>query len=328
MLASAGTAVQGPVALTTQGTRALAAGDLKAALTNLRQAAKLDPSNLRIQFNLGLTLVRMGKPDEAIGPLNRAARDPSLAAEAQFLLGASYFEARQYQKAIARLEGLERSAHAERALYMLEESNRLLNHEAQAREAFRELNRRFPDSAWTHFLMATAYENQQQWDVAIKEYQKALKADPTIPNASFAIGYIYWREQNMDAAREWLGKEAARGCHALSNFYLGEIAQRNQNLTSAERFYRESLRCDSSLADAHARLGILLARLKRYRESIAQLKEAVRLQPANSASHYHLAVVYRELGRKAEADAEYAKVRQLQAAADTGSSQDGVEARP
>lgn len=270
----------------------------------------------------------MGKLDEAIAPLNRAARDPSLAGESHFLLGASYFEARQYQKAISELRGLENSAHAERVLYILEESNRLLNHETQARDAFRALNRQFPDSAWTHFLLATAYENQQQWDIAIQEYQKALQADPAIPNATFAIGYIYWREQNFDAARDWLQKEAAHGCHALANFYLGEIAQRNQSPPAAERFYRNALQCDSSLAAAHARLGLLLAQLKRYQESIVQLKEAVRLDPGNSSSHYHLATVYRQLGRKTEAEAEYVKVRQLKAAADAGSSPESVEARP
>jgi tetratricopeptide (TPR) repeat protein len=328
IFAAASATAQTSDSFANEGSRALAAGNFGVALTDFKRAAKIDPANLRAQFNLGLTLVRMGKPSQAIVPLEHAARESALAAEAHFLLGAAYFEIRQYAKTITELKQLRAPTHPERVLYMLEESNRLLGRGPEAQDAFRELNRRYPDSAWTHFLLATAYENQQQWDVAITEYQKALNADPAIPNANFAIGYILWREQNFDAAREWLQKEAAHGCHALANLYLGEIAQRNQNMPSAESLYRAALRCDALLTDAHSRLGILLASQKRYGGAIVQLKEAIRLEPANSSSHYHLGSVYRSMGRKAEANAEYAKVRQLQAAADSGGSPRPGESRP
>jgi tetratricopeptide (TPR) repeat protein len=328
LMAAASATAQTSASFAAEGSQALAAGNLNAALTSFRRAAKIDPANPQIQFNLGLTLVRMGKLSQAIAPLKRAAREPSLAAEAHFLLGASYFEVRQYANAIGELKQLQMPAQPERVLYMLEESNRVLGRAAEAQDAFRKLNRQYPDSAWTHFLLATAYENQQQWDIAITEYQNALKADSTIPNANFAIGYIFWRERNFDAAREWLQKEAAHGCHALANLYLGEIAQRSQDVPSAENRYRTALRCDASLADAHSRLGVLLASQKRYQEAIVQLKEAIRLEPANSSSHYHLGSVYRAMGRKAEANAEYAKVRQLQAAADASGSPGSGESRP
>lgn len=328
LAASVSASAQDPGSLTNEGSRALAAGDFKTALASFRQAARIDPSNPKIDFNIGLTLVRMGKLSDATAPLSRAARDPSLAGEAHFLLGASYFEARQYQKAISQLRALKGPAHAEQSLYMLEESNRLLGNTAEAREAFRRLNRQFPNSAWTHFLLATAYENQQQWEEAIKEYQKALEADSAIPNANFAIGYLYWREHNFTAAREWLQKEATHGCHALSNFYLGEITRADRDLASAERFYRSALKCDGSLADAHVRLGTLLSEQKRYEEAIAQMKDAVRVAPASSSPHYHLAALYRKMGRKAEADAEYVKVRQIQAATEQASPQAEGTAKP
>jgi tetratricopeptide (TPR) repeat protein len=329
LTAFASALAQSPGSLTNEGNHALVEGDFKTALADFRQAAKIDPSNPHIDFNIGLTLVRMGKLNDAIAPLSRAARNPSLAGEAHFLLGASYFENRQYQQAISELATLKDSPHAERSLYMLEESNRLLGHVADAREAFRQLNRKFPNSAWMHFLLATAYENQQKWDDAIKEYQKALETDSAIPNASFAIGYLYWREHNFEASRKWLQKEVAHGCHALANFYLGEITRADKDIASAERYYRGALKCDGSLADAHVRLGILLSEQKRYAEAIAQLKEAIQIDPASSSPHYHLAALYRKTGQKAEADAEYFKVRQIQAATErTPSQAAGGAAKP
>ncbi len=301
-----------------QAAAALAAGKVDAAIPELREGARRFPADAHIQFNLGLALVRKGRLSEAITPLEKAAREPALAAEAHFLLGADYFENKEYAKAVTELTGLENSDHSERVLYMLEESNRRSGHTDAAKAAFHELMTRYPDSAWTHYLMGTAYEDQQQLEQAIEEYKLALVKDPGIPNANFAIGYIYWRQQDTENAREWLQKEAQKGCHGLANFYLGEIARAERDLKTAEVRYRRALQCDPSSADAHLRLGMVLEDQKRYNEAIAQLKEATVLEPNESSAHYHLASAYSQTGRKAEARVEYNKVRQIQAAKDNG----------
>jgi tetratricopeptide (TPR) repeat protein len=301
-----------------QAAAALAAGKVDAAISELRAGARRFPADAHLQFNLGLALVRKGRLSEAIAPLERAARDPALAGESHFLLGADYFESKEYGKAAGELSGLENSDHSERVLYMLEESARRMGHSEEAKIAFHQLITRFPDSAWTHYLMGTAYEDQQELEKAIEEYKQALEKDPEIPNANFAIGYIYWRQQDTENARQWLRKEALKGCHGLANFYLGEIARSEKDIRTAELQYRRALECDSSSGDAHLRLGIVLSDEKRYKEAIAQLKEAILLQPDQSPAHYHLAAAYSQMGRKAEAEVEYNKVRQLQAAKDNG----------
>ncbi len=296
----------------------LAAGKLDAALSELQGAARRFPTDKRIEFNLGLALVRKGRLKEAIPPLRSASEDPNLAGEAHYALGADYFESKQYDQAIAELRGLQNTERADRVLYIVEESNRRTGHIEDAKNAFHELLTRFPDSAWTHYLMGTAYEDAQQLDKAVEEYKLALEKDPRIPNANFAIGYVYWRQQDMDEAREWLQKEALSGCHALANYYLGEIARTEGDLPKAEALYRRALQCDPSNSNAHLRLGIVLGDRRRYPEAIGQLKEAIRLDPSGSSAHYHLATVYRQMGRTADAQTEYRKVRQLQSAPDKG----------
>jgi tetratricopeptide (TPR) repeat protein len=287
-------------------------------LSELQAAARRNPGDAHIQFNLGLALVRSGRLQEAVAPLKKAARDPSLASDAHFLLGADYFESKKYSEAVAVLGGLTDSKHAPRVLYMIEESNRRTGHVKQAAAAFHQLLTRFPDSAWLDFLMGNAYEDQKQFSKAIASYKQALSKDPKFPDADFAIGYIYWLEHDTDDAREWLEKEAQRSCHSLANFYLGEIARSSGDLREAEARYRRAIQCDPSNRDAHLRLGIVLADRKEYSEAITQLKRAIRLDPRASAPHYHLAQVYGEMGRTAEANAEYKKVRAILAAKDKG----------
>jgi tetratricopeptide (TPR) repeat protein len=282
------------------------------------QANTKSASDSRVQLNLGLTLIRKGQLEQAIAPLRKAAEDPVLAPEAHFLLGADYFQSGEYAKAVTALDGLENAAHSEQVLYMLEESYRRTAHIEEAKQAFHQLLSRYPDSAWTHYLMGTAFEEQQQLDKAIEEYKQALAKDAAIPNANFAIGYIYWRQQDTENAREWLQREANKGCHGLANFYLGEIARGEREEQLAETLYRRALQCDPTSGDAHLRLGIVLADEKHYKEAITQLKQAIRLQPTASSAHYHLAEVYSQTGRSVEAKAEYEKVRQIQAAKDNG----------
>jgi predicted Zn-dependent protease len=158
-----------------EGKAALARGDFETARTRFQAAAKADPHNLQIQFNLGLAAIRLGQPRQAIAPLRKAAADPSLAAEAHYLLGAAYFESGEFPEVAANLAGLENSAHAEHVLFLLEESYRLTHRAAEARQAFHLLNSRFPDSPWVHYLLANAYENQAENEKAIAEYNRRIR---------------------------------------------------------------------------------------------------------------------------------------------------------
>jgi tetratricopeptide (TPR) repeat protein len=309
---------QTAASLNVEGSRALTGGDVAAALTKFRTAARLDPANQQIQLNLGLALIRAGKLDDAIAPLENAARDAALAGEAHMLLGADYFESKQYGKAIDELKNLQNNARQDRVFYILEESYRLTGQKAEARDAFHQIITRFPDSGWTHFLLASAYENQQQPEKAIAEYRAAIASDPDIPNARFAIGYLCWRQQDPEHARMWLQYEAARGCHSLANYYLGEIARAEKDIARAETLYGRAIACDPSNGDAHLRLGSVLMDQKRYREALVELRKAVELEPGQSAPHYHLGALYRQMGRKADAESEYRKVREIHAATDNG----------
>ncbi len=287
----------------------------QAELAKYREAARADPGNSRVQFNLGLACLRQGRPAEALPALDKAAADPELSAEARYLKGAAYFELGDFSKVAGPLAGLENSAHAEHVLYLLEESYRLTKKNAEARQAFHSLITRFPDSPWVHYLMGNAYEHQADHEKAIAEYRAALERDPALPNANFAIGYLYWQDKAFDDAKTWLRKETGvQPCHALAYYYLGEMARNDGELDNAAGLYRRAVGCNARDSRARLGLGIVLSALNRNEEALRALREASRLSPDNAAPHYRLAVLYRKLGRKAEAEAEYRRVREIHAA--------------
>jgi tetratricopeptide (TPR) repeat protein len=50
---------------------------------------------------------------------------------------------------------------------------------------------------------------------------------------------------------------------------------------------------------------------RRYEAAIAEFHEAIKIDPAGFDAHYRLARLYRELGRAADAEAEFATVQKL-----------------
>jgi tetratricopeptide (TPR) repeat protein len=123
---------------------------------------------------------------------------------------------------------------------------------------------------------------------------------------------------NFKAAELWLDREAARGCHSLANYYLGEISRAEDQLKKAESLYVRALRCDSTNVDAHLHLGMLLEAEKQYSRAITQYKQVIKLQPNTISAHYHLASVYRAIWRRADSAAEFGRVRQIQALTGNG----------
>ena len=55
----------------------------------------------------------------------------------------------------------------------------------------------------------------------------------------------------------------------------------------------------------------VLLSVKKFPEAIAPLETAVKLEPANPAAHYNLAIAYTRSGRKQEGEKEFAIHRQM-----------------
>ncbi len=294
----------------------LTGADKRLNIDELSAAVRQHPEDTRTQLTLGLALLRSGQLQEARSPLLKAANNPALAEEARFLLGADYFESHDGTAALKSLKGLEHGQHAERVLYMLEECFRSLGRTDEARAAFHDLNTRFPDGAWMHLLMASAYESQAQPERAIEEYKSALGKDAAMPNARFAVGYLYWRQGELEEARRWLQEETSvTACHSLANYYLGEIARTERDLREAEAHYRKAIVCDSRYGDAHLRLGTVLSENNHPSEALTQLQIAAKLMPTQSSPHYQMATLYRRLGQNGKAESEFQTVRSLKAKA-------------
>ena len=84
--------------------------------------------------------------------------------------------------------------------------------------------------------------------------------------------------------------------HEPANFNLGLAALRLERWDVAERAFEHALKQNSGRAESRLNRGIALQSLQRFDEAIAELQQALAVQPDLFQAHYYLYESYRQLG--------------------------------
>ena len=99
--------------------------------------------------------------------------------------------------------------------------------------------------------------------------------------------------------------------YAEAYAYLGDIALRRNDLTTATENLTKALQIQASIRLAQYDLGSVYASLNRNEEAAAALKRAIALDPGQPDAHWKLARVYQAMGKQAEAKAELAETTKI-----------------
>lgn len=174
-----------------------------------------------------------------------------------------------------------------------------------------------PDSPQAHELNAEALEMQGKWNEAEKEYRAVLQKDPHAPRIHFLIGRLMLSRPNPppdmaeQAKQEFLKELEIDPDNAGAEYVLGEIARQAQEWDEAVRRFTRASKLDTGFGDAYLGLGSSLISQKKFGEAVTPLEMAVKLEPANPAAHYNLAIAYTRSGRKQDGEKEFAIHRQM-----------------
>ena len=87
---------------TTEGRRLYDAGKYAEAMAAYGRGRAEEPDNPVLAFNVGDTLLAMGKPDEALAEYRKAlsSKDPKLTARTQYNIGNAYLQKQDFRRAI------------------------------------------------------------------------------------------------------------------------------------------------------------------------------------------------------------------------------------
>jgi len=169
--------------------------------------------------------------------------------------------------------------------------------------AAQELATKAPGSVQARRLQAESLESQGKNDEAAAIYNKILAENPKTPGIHYRLGQILLAEAGntgpTDKAQIEFQKEIEiEPNNASAEFILGELARRQGQWNEAVLHFTRASQLDVGFAEAYLALGMSLNASGKYAASLKPLETYVKMQPADPAGHYQLAMAYARTGNK------------------------------
>ena len=206
-----------------------------------------------LQFSLAMVYIRLAHPDWARGLLQSLAAKEKYEPLYPYWLGRLEYDAQHYKAAMAY---------------------------------FRQAIALDSGMARAYDNLGLCYFYQNENELAVENYQKAIDLDRSSPHPSA------WPYLNLAITLQFLNR-----------------------LDEAEANLRKAIRLDPHFAKGHYQLGSVLEDLGREEDAIIELKESARLDPNYAEPHFALARILHKLDKEPAAQEELRTYRSLHAKA-------------
>ena len=273
------------------------------AIPELRLALKLKSDSKEAEGMLGEALLAQGYIGEAIPHLERAQRLD--------LLGIALAEDHHTAQAIQTLlAALAKEPNNPDLLFYLGKACGFLS-----KSSFGRLVDVAPNSARAHQLMGESYNAQQKFDLAEREYRKALELQPDLHGVHLELGRMKQGAGDLEAAEVEFRVEAKLSPGD------GEVAWRLGSVLLSEEHTQEALKQLQRSDELRPEMIETLYDLGKALEQENQLPAAekawlqlIKLGPHTPlavSAHLELSHLYRREGRAAEADSQLQQFREM-----------------
>jgi tetratricopeptide (TPR) repeat protein len=183
---------------------------------------------------------------------------------------------------------------------------------ADADRALTEALRIRPNDLNTLYTVARVKMDLGQMQSAEQAWLSYIKQDPSNPTAYYGYGLVLQTLGRDDEARIQFKRSIEVNPNQAESFYrLGESARREGNKADARSEYERALARDSRHGGALTGLAILDYEEKKYDSAESELEAAIKSEPEYRTTRYYHGLTLARLGRKKEAEAEFARAMQL-----------------
>ena len=146
---------------------------------------------------------------------------------------------------------------------------------------------------------------------ALTAFQKAIELDPSSVRAHNQLGQTYEAlSRSQDAEREYrqaISLEEKQPKKSPWPYYnLGLLCLEAGRTQEAISYLHQALDRNPTFGAAQVKLAVALTKQNHSDEAFQLLQTAIREDPRNAEAHYHLGQLLSRLGRKQEADQEFA----------------------
>ncbi len=294
----------------------------KEAIPLYRKALAINPNVPGLRLNLGLALFKSGNLKEALPEFEQSLKAaPAGSPDAQrltILIGMSHYGQGEYAEAIPFLKDAAANDSQNLALRLALAHSCLWSKQYPCvMDVYREILSLNSESAEADMLAGEALDEMKDTEGATSMFRAAVKANPKEPNVHFGLGYLLWKQKVYpEAASEFQAELANDPTHVQAIVYLGDTHIQLNHPAEARPWLEKALQLDPEQSLAHLDLGILLSDAGQNDAALRELMLAEKLKPDDVNIHWRLGRLYRSLGKKEEAKAEFEKASGLNRAAD------------
>jgi predicted Zn-dependent protease len=259
---------------------------------------------------LGLSYFELGENQKAEPVLERALRANPADENVQMSLAHVLLNLGKNQEGIRSLnEYLARHPKDQQAWYLLGKTYLQMSEDALGK-----VNQIDPNSYVAHEVAGEIDESMHNYDGALVEFKKAVDLAPQQPGTHLRLGNVYWVMGKWQSAQNEFRAElsiAPTDCIArwkLANSILEANGSPDEALTDLN----ESIARCPKVMQARVDRARALIKVGRNAQALPDLLLAVKESPDEPSIHFLLASVYRSQGRQDEAKQEMHTYGELQ----------------
>jgi tetratricopeptide (TPR) repeat protein len=262
-------------------------GDAANAQRLLSEALQLAPQAIDARYTLAIIQQREGESEAAGLLFAQVVAADSNHARARTQLGLVHLQAGRLEQAQKQLEQAAQQQPYHAPAFLALGQTYLRQGQAQTGQR----------------LLARARQLEEQAS-QLKPHQDALRQSPQQPQAHYNLASLYARFGRLRPAAEHFNRTIALdSTYVLAYQGLGNLYQRIGNTPEsrttyagrARAFYLHALELDSTLAESHNNLGLLLHGAGKVEQALARYELAARLKPKSGFYHANMGRAYLDL---------------------------------
>lgn len=260
---------------------------------------KLNERHLDARNNLGLSLIRIGRYEEAHRHIAFLLKYKPDRSDALLTMGTILANLNRLDEAVDSYK----KALALRPNYMEVHQSLIpvLVKQEKFDEALQHLSmvRRIPaDSAQAHFELGGLLEGMSHFNAASRQYKEAEKLKPDFTEAVFKQGFCAFQMGKVDTALELYEKTLRlNNNHPDAHNNIGAIQAMRGKFKEAITHFQIAINANPKNVTFHVNLGNAMMAVGDTEEAFHAFRQALTIDPNNAAAQYGLATA---VGRKAQ----------------------------
>ena len=296
-------------------------GKIAEAQPHLERAHQINPDAYDNGYDLAMAEFLLGKLSDARAVVEQLMRQRDTA-ELHNLLGQIDEKEGRFVAAANDYQGAAHLDPSEENLFAWGSEMLLHRTYEPAIEIFENAAKRYPRSPRIQIGLGLALYSRGKYDDAVKALIAAADLDPSDARCYLFLSKAYnssplQADEVVERFRRYAelqpGSALAQYYYAISLWKGRRSGDTGVELSTVETLLHRAIALDDSLAEAHLQLGNLYSDQHRYNDSISEYERALVLNPKLSDAHYRLGTDYVHVGKRENAEKEFAVYQKLRA---------------